>query len=177
MLHRIRLAAQSKTFNKLGGEVEVDETFIGAKARNMHADKRAEKIHGRGPEGKAIVAAVLERGGKVHAKVVSTRRKPELQALVRENVEAGSNLYSDALKSYDGLGEDYTYQVIDHAEAYVNGQIHTNGCENFWSLLKRGLKGTYVSVEPFHLFRYVDEQAFRYNNRKNMDDSDRFDFA
>jgi transposase-like protein len=177
MLQRGRLAMQSKLGGKLGGEVEVDETFIGAKARNMHADKRAEKIHGREPEGKAIVAAVLQRGGKVHAKVVSTRRKPELQALVRENVEAGSNLYSDALKSYDGLGEDYTYQVIDHAEAYVNGQIHTNGCENFWSLLKRDLKGTYVSVEPFHLFRYVDEQAFRYNNRRDMDDADRFNMV
>src|SRR5690348_9973771 len=92
MLHRIRLAMQSGTFNKLGGEIEVDETFIGAKARNMHADKRAEKIHGRGPDGKAIVAAVLQRGGKVHAKVVTTRRKPELQALVRDNVETGSNL-------------------------------------------------------------------------------------
>lgn len=176
MLHRIRLAMQSGTFNKLGGDVEVDETFIGGKARNMHRDKRAEKIIGRGPEGKAIVAAVLERGGKVRAKVVSTRRKPELQALVRENVEAGSNLYSDALKSYEGLSEDFTHQVIDHAEAYVKGNVHTNGLENFWSLLKRGLKGTYVSVEPFHLFRYVDEQAFRFNHREGTD-ADRFVMA
>src|SRR5439155_15877869 len=113
MLHRIRLAMQSGTFNKLGGDVEVDETFIGGKARNMHKAERACKITGRGPEGKAIVAAVLERGGKVHAKVVSTRRKPELQALVSENVEVGSNLYSDALKSYDGLAEDFIHQVID----------------------------------------------------------------
>src|ERR1039457_4802509 len=136
MLQRIRLAAQSKTFNKLHGDVEVDETFIGGKARNMHADKRAEKITGRGPEGKAIVAAVLERGGKVRAKVVSTRRKPELQALVRDNVEPGSNLYSDALKSYEGLNE-FEHQVVDHAVEYVNGNIHTSNCENFWSLLKR----------------------------------------
>jgi transposase-like protein len=93
--------------------------------------------------------------------------------MIREHVEPGSAVYTDALKSYDGLGE-FAHQVIDHAEAYVNGQVHTNGCENFWSLLKRGLKGTYVSVEPFHLFRYVDEQAFRYNNRENMNDSDRF---
>src|SRR5260370_655731 len=98
----------------------------------------------------------------------------ELQTLVTENVETGSNLYSDALKSYEGLAEDFTHQVIDHAEAYVKGQIHTNGLENFWSLLKRGLNGTYVSVEPFHLFRYVDEQAFRYNNRIDMNDGDRF---
>jgi len=103
------------TGGKLGGEVEVDETFIGGKARNMHADKRAEKITGRGPEGKAIVAAVLERGGKVRARVVKTRRKPELQSLVREHVETGANLYSDALKSYDGLDTEYAHQVIDHA--------------------------------------------------------------
>src|SRR3989454_1302587 len=174
MLHRVRLAMQDhKLGGKLEGEIEVDETFIGGKARNMHADKRAEKITARGPEGKAIVAAVLQRGGKVHAKVVSTRRKPELQALVRENVEGGSNLYSDALKSYDGLSEDFTHQVIDHAEAYVDGQIHTNNCENFWSLLKRGLHGTYIRVEPFHLFRYVDEQAFRYNHR-DLTDAERF---
>src|SRR5258708_9662543 len=175
MLQRIRLAAQNKTFNKLPGEVEVDETFIGGKARNMHADKRAEKIHGRGPDGKTIVAAVLERGGTVRAKVCSTRRKPELQAMVRENVEAGSEVFSDALKSYDGLDE-FQHQVIDHAEAYVNGNVHTNNCENFWSLLKRSIHGTYVSVEPFHLFRYLDEQAFRYNNR-NMTDLERFVFA
>src|SRR3989442_6002116 len=177
MLQRGRLAMQSKTGGKLGGSIEVDETFIGGKARNMHKAERARKITGRGPEGKAILAAVLERGGKVRAKVVDSRRKPELQALVRDNVEAGSNLYSDALKSYDGLDKDFTHQVIDHAVEYVNGQIHTNGMENFWSLLKRGLKGTYVSVEPFHLFRYVDEQAFRYNNRKDMNDSERFDLA
>src|ERR1019366_3286202 len=181
MLHRIRLAMQDeKHGGKLGGEVEVDETFIGGKARNMHAAKRAEKIKGRGPDGKAIVAAVLERGGKVRAKVVETRRKPELQALVRDNVAAGANLYSDALKSYEGLDE-FTHQVIDHAVAYVDGQVHTNGMENFWSLLKRGLKGTYVSVEPFHLFRYLDEQVFRYNNRATkrnpLTDSDRFDLA
>ncbi len=177
MLHRIRLSHQGKDGGKLSGEVEVDETFIGGKARNMHADKRAERITGRGPEGKAIVAAVLERGGKVCAKVVTDRRKPALQSLVRENVEAGASVYSDALKSYDGLGEDFTHQAIDHAEAYVNGQVHTNGLENFWSLLKRSINGTYVSVEPFHLFRYVDEQAFRFNNRDNMNDADRFDLA
>jgi transposase-like protein len=175
MLHRIRLAAQNKTFNKLTGEVEVDETFIGGKARNMHAAKRVEKIHGRGPDGKAIVAAVLEHGGTVRAKVCSTRRKPELQAMVRENVEVGSELFSDALKSYDGLDE-FQHQVIDHAEAYVNCKIHTNGLETFWSLLKRSIRGTYVSVEPFHLFRYLDEQAFRYNNR-TMTDLERFVFA
>src|SRR5580658_5349237 len=161
MNHRLRFALNEGSFgDKLSGEVEVDETFIGGKARNMHKDKRAEKITGRGPEGKTIIAAVLERHGQVRATVVGTRRKPELQALVRENVGVGSAVYTDALKSYEGLSE-YEHQVIDHAEAYVDGQVHTNGLENFWSLLKRSINGTYVSVEPYHLFRYVDEQAFR----------------
>jgi transposase-like protein len=181
MLQRARLAAQDpETGGKLGGEVEVDETFIGGLARNMHKDVKERKIQGRrGTEGKAIVAAVLERGGenrasRVRAKVVDTRKKKDLHALVKDNVKKDTTLYSDALKSYEGLGEDFTHQVIDHAVAYVDGQIHTNGCENFWSLLKRGIRGTYVSVEPYHLFRYVDEQAFRFNNRK-MTDSERFD--
>src|ERR1022692_1864426 len=177
MLQRARLATQGAYGGKLSGEVEVDETFIGGKARNMHKAKREEKITGRGPERKAIVAAVLERHGEVRASVVETRRKKPLQAMVHENVEAGSNVYSDALKSYEGLEQDFTHQVIDHAVAYVNGQVHTNGLENFWCLLKRGLNGTYISVEPFHLFRYVDEQAFRFNNRNDMDDLDRFKLA
>jgi transposase-like protein len=176
MLHRLREVMQDESTTKLSGEIEVDESFIGQKARNMHADERAKKITGTGGQGKAIVAAVLERGGKVRAKVVKTRRKPELQALVREHVEPKSALYSDALKSYDGLSEDYAHQVIDHAIEYVRGNVHTNGLENFWSLLKRGLHGTYISVEPFHLFRYVDEQAFRFNNRE-MTDSERFSFV
>ncbi len=176
MLQRARLALQSKNGGKLSGEIEADESFIGGKARNMHVAKRAEKIHGRGPDGKAIVAAVLERGGEIRAKVVKTRRKSDVQKLVRENVEAGSNLYTDALKSYEGLDE-FKHQVVDHAETYVNGQVHTNGCENFWSLLKRSIHGTYVSIEPFHLHRYIDEQAFRYNNRKDMNDAERFDLA
>lgn len=178
MLHRVRLGMQDANGGKLSGEVEADESFIGAKSRNMHKDVRARKITGTGPEGKAIVAAVLERGGRVRAKVMTTRKKKDLQALVRENVETGSNLYTDALKSYDGLDE-FTHQVVDHAVTYVDGAVHTNGLENFWSLLKRGLHGTYISVDPFHLFRYIDEQAFRYNNRNDADgepltDADRF---
>lgn len=185
MLQRARLAAQDpETGGKLGGEVEVevDETFIGGLARNMHKDVKERKIQGRrGVEGKAIVAAVLERGSKgnasrVRARVVDSRRKPQLQALVREHVEPGSALYSDSLKSYEGLSEDYTHQVVDHAVEYVNGNVHTNGMENFWSLFKRGIRGTYVSVEPYHLFRYVDEQAFRFNNR-TLTDSQRFDIV
>lgn len=177
MLHRVRLAMQDDvTGGKLGGEVEVDETFIGGKARNMHAGKRAARIKGRGPEGKAIVAAVLERGGKVRAKGVEKLKKADLQALVRDNVTPGSALFSDALSAYDGLGGEYEHQVVDHATEYVRDNEHTNGMENFWSLLKRGINGTYVSVEPFYLFRYVDEQAFRFNNRE-LTDGQRFEIC
>ena len=111
----------------------------------------------------------------VRTTVIANRRKKALQAEVRKHVQAGSALYTDALKSYDGLNE-FEHGVIDHAVQYVDGKIHTNGLENFWSLLKRGIKGTYVSVEPFHLFRYLDEQVYRFNNRK-LTDSERFDIA
>jgi transposase-like protein len=173
LLHRIRLAMQ-ESGGMLCGEVEVDETFIGGKARNMHASKRREKIHGRGPQDKAIAFGMVERGGQVRATAVDTRTKRELQQHIREAVEAGAAIFSDELKSYEGLDDDYKHAVINHAIEYVNGNTHTNTIENFWSLLKRGLHGTYVSVEPFHLFRYIDEQAFRYNYRKEFDDSDRF---
>jgi transposase-like protein len=169
MLHRIRYAQHTGNINKMTGTVEADETFLGGKARFMHADKRAEKIHGRGPTGKAIVFGLLERDtGKVRTSVVGTRRKHHLHTTTRENVEPKTALYTDALKSYDGLDE-YTHKVVDHAETYVDGVVHTNRLENFWSLLKRSIKGTYVSLEPFHLFRYLDEQSFRYNERKATD--------
>lgn len=182
MLQRARLALQPNSKVKLSGEIEADESFIGGKARFMHANKKAEKIHGRGPDGKAIVAAVLERGGEIRAKVVPSRRKGELYKHVAENVEKGSEVFTDELLSYDALNSEFKHQVINHAEEYVRDNVHTNGCENFWSLLKRGISGTYVSVEPFHLFRYVDEQAFRYNHRKHSDgevktDAQRFEIA
>ncbi len=173
--HRIRLALTMGTFNKLSGQIEADETFIGGKARNMHSSKRAKKITGTGGKDKAAVLGILERGGKVVTKVVENTRKRTLQQELRNHVLAGSAIFTDALKSYEGLDE-FQHEVIDHAVAYVDGEIHTNGLENFWSLLKRGIKGTYVSVEPFHLFSYLDEQAYRYNNRK-MTDSDRLDIA
>jgi len=174
MLHRIRLAQQGKQGGKLSGEVEVDETFIGGKARNMHKDKKARVITGTGGKDKTVVMGMMERGGKVRAMVVDNRRRPELQKQIREHVEAGAAIFSDELKSYEGLSADYQHAVINHAVEYVNDNVHTNGMENFWSLLKRGSHGTYISVEPFHLFRYIDEQAFRFNNRK-MTDAERFD--
>jgi len=169
LLHRIRLAMQAKSFEKLCGHVEVDETFIGGRARFMHKHKREEKIKGTGGYGKVAVMGLLERHGKVRVQVVENRRRRCLDGAVREHVEAGSNVYSDAFRSYSKLEDEYVHKVIDHAEKYVDGNVHTNGIENFWSLLKRMLKGTYVSVEPFHLFRYLDEQAFRFNKRTGND--------
>jgi transposase-like protein len=174
--HRIRFMLSMGPGNKLSGQVEADETFIGGKARNMHAVKRERVITGTGGKDKTAVMGILERGGKVRTKVVGDTKKKTLQAEIREHVLAGSALFTDALRSYEGLDE-FQHEVIDHAVAYVNGEVHTNGLENFWSLLKRGINGTYVSVEPFHLFRYLDEQAFRYNNRNGFADKDRFDLA
>jgi transposase-like protein len=182
MLHRIRLALQDEFFgSKLGGEVEVDETFIGGKARNMHSDVKQRRITGTGGRDKTAVMGILERGGYVRAEVVPSRKKSILQAEVKKHVEAGAALYTDFLMSYDRLASEYAHKIVDHAERYVDGQVHTNGLENFWSLLKRGIAGSYVSVEPFHLFRYLDEQVFRYNNRATKDnplnDADRFELA
>jgi len=173
LLHRIRLAMQTGTFEKLSGQVEADETYIGGLARNMHRSEHSRKITGTGGSGKVAVMGLLERNGKVRAKVIANANQATLHGEVREHVEQGAELFTDGWKAYSGLHQDYVHQVIDHAEKYVDGQIHTNGIENFWSLLKRGLKGTYVSVEPFHLFRYLDEQTFRFNERKGKD-ADRF---
>jgi transposase-like protein len=165
MDHRIRLGFSGSELGKLSGHVEADETFIGGKARNMHPGKRARRITGTGGKDKTAVMGILERGkdrtSRVRTAVVPNRKKNALQAEVRKHVEAGSALY------------DFEHQVIDHAIAYVDGKIHTNGLENFWALLKRGINGTYVSVEPYHLFRYLDEQAFRFNERK-LTDRERF---
>jgi transposase-like protein len=170
MLHRIRLAMQRGTFSKpLSGEVEVDETFIGGKARNMHRGDRARKIKGAGGSGKVAVMGLLERHGEVRTMVVPNVRRKSLHREVSKHVEAGSTVYSDALRSYDQLENEYVHNVINHSEEYVRGHVHTNGIENFWSLLKRSLGGTYISVEPFHLFRYLDEQSFRFNKRKDTD--------
>jgi transposase-like protein len=169
VLHRIRLAMQTGTFRKFSGDVEVDETFIGQKARNMHPEVRQRRISGTGGKDKAAVFGMIERDGEVRAMVVPNTRKRILQGAIREHVVPGSQVYSDQSHSYTGLSEDYEHATVDHAVEYVRGQVHTNTMENFWSLLKRGLKGTYVSVEPFHLFRYLDEQVFRFNRRKAND--------
>jgi transposase-like protein len=170
VLHRLRLALQHGSMDKVGGagkHVEVDETFIGGAARFMHSDRRRRMITERGVKDKTAVMGILERGGDVRVHVVGNRKKHLLETHVRAHVKAGSAIYSDNFASYDRLKNyGFQHQVVDHAEKYVDGQVHTNGLENFWSLVKRGLKGTYISVEPFHLLRYLDEQVYRYNNRK-----------
>jgi len=176
--HRIRLMLQDEYAAKLSGEVEADETFIGGKARNMHKSVHERRISGMGQSAKdkTIVMGVLERGGKIRTQLIPDRQKHTLQPVIRKHVDPGTALYTDEMGGYKGLSNEYLHQIINHAVEYVNGRVHTNGMENFWSLLKRGINGTYVSIEPFHLFRYLDEQSFRFNNRK-LTDSQRFDIA
>ncbi len=169
VLHRIRLAMQTGSFDKFDGTVEVDETFIGGKARNMHRAEVPRKIHQQPNKGKSIVVGALNRGGNVRANVVPNPQRETLQPYVRDNVSAGATVYTDAHSGYTGLEGEYTHRTVDHATCYVDGQVHSNGIENFWSLLKRGLHGTYISVEPFHLFRYLDERVFTYNHRDASD--------
>jgi transposase-like protein len=196
MLHRIRVAMQSGSFmKKMGGpgsEIEIDETYVGGKALKMHKSRRIkiQQIRSATPNwkatdrypGKTAVMGILDREQrKVRATVVPNVKRATLQSEIAKNVEKGSALYTDQAVAYDSLRKDYIHETVNHVEEYVRGQVHTNGMENFWSLLKRGLTGTYVAVEPEHLFRYVDEQVFRYNNRATKDnplnDSDRFMLA
>jgi transposase-like protein len=175
MLARLRMALHAEADGQFNGHVEADETFIGGRARNMHvATKKARRIrNGSQMDCKVAVMGLLERHGdgpsRVRAQIIPNTKRIHVQGAIREHVATGSSVYTDALMSYTGLSSEYVHNVIDHAERYVDGQIHTNGLENFWSLLKRALKGTYISVEPFHLFRYLDEQMYRFNNRKLTD--------
>jgi transposase-like protein len=193
MLHRIRLAMKDKSGMKLGGGAgssgacEVDETFIGGKVRNMHKSRRLaleqQKSSGLKNETKTIVAGILDREqGKVRAHVVPNRELTTLDSIVRSNVRFGSTVYSDDFNGYVALRSRFNHEALNKKlEGYVSGKVHTQGIENFWSLLKRGLSGTYVAVEPFHLSRYVDEQVFRFNTRKEgqrkISDAERFQQA
>ncbi len=171
MLHRIRLAMKTGSFLRLSGEVEADETYIGGKARNMHASERKRKgiAQGRHAGNKTAVLGMRQRDGDIVATVIPSATSHAIQPEVHHTVRRGSTLYTDAWHSYKGLDEDFVHEVIDHAERYVDGRVHTNGIENFWSLVKRGLHGTYISVEPYHLFRYLDERVFTYNLRDHTD--------
>lgn len=174
MDHRIRRAMETGSFEKMKGEVEADESFIGGLARFMHKDRREAAIKGTGGAGKVAVMGILERHGndgtsRVRAKVLKNVQRFMLHGEIRQSVESGAEMFTDAWVGYTGISPEYVHNVIDHAEKYAEGRVHVNGIENFWSCLKRGLKGTYISVEPFHLFRYLDEQVFRFNNRKATD--------
>jgi len=192
MLHRIREAMKHKSMFKMGGPggaVEADETFIGGKAANMHKSRKLKLQQIRGKQrlgdvylGKTAVQGILDRDlRQVRCKVIPNVRRETLQNEILKQVRYGSKVYTDSAPSYDLLHNRFVHEFVNHAERYVNGQVHTNGLENFWSLFKRNLRGTYVSVEPFHLERYLDEQAFRFNNRATKDnplnDSDRFILA
>jgi transposase-like protein len=185
MNQRIRKALHRGSFGnttKMGGpdtEVEADETFVGGLTKNMHKDRKLKLVQKGGVHGgKTVVQGILDRNlRQVRAEVVPNVTRETLQNVLLKNVKYGSKVYTDDAIGYDKVSYNFVHGVVNHAERYVNGRIHTNGLENFWSLLKRGLRGTYVAVEPFHLFRYVDEQVFRYNNRKNMTDAQRFALA
>lgn len=176
MLHRIRHAMQTGSFEKMSGTIEVDETFVGGKAKNMHKKKREERIKNTANSGKTIVMGILERSdeetgktSRVHARIIPNRTSETLHPPINSTVNTGSEVFTDGCKSYSGLSETYSHEFVDHAVKYVEGKVHTNSLENFWSLLDRSLTGTYVSVEPYHLLAYVDEQAFRFNERKDTD--------
>ena len=193
MLHRVREVLRLKTVEKLGtgGPVESDETFVGPNPQKMHKDKRArlQQIRGQNRRGdialgKTAVMGMLDRDAReIRCKVVPNIRRETLQNEILSNIHYGSKVYTDAALVYDKLGEIFVHEVVNHAIEYVRGQVHTNGMENFWSLFKRNLRGTYVSVEPFHLDRYLDEQMFRYNNRggkkpeERITDGQRFEIA
>jgi transposase-like protein len=179
MLHRVREALHVPAHGtKLGGEgaeLEADETFVGGRSKFMHRERRIKMMQDGTHRGKTVVQGILDRNlRQVRAQVVPDIKRDTLQNEILRNVKFGSKVYTDDTFGYDKLKFRFVHDVVNHAERYVNGRVHTNGLENFWSLLKRGLKGTYVAVEPFHLSRYVDEQVFRYNNRKDMTDADRF---
>ena len=173
VLHRIRQAMRNGSIEKLSGEVEVDETFIGGLGKNMHASKlKGVKIM-TGGSSKTAVMGIVQRRGRVRAQVIKSTTKETLQSVIAENVEAGSTVMTDAFSGYQKMSEDFKHEVINHSIEYVRDNIHTNSIENFWSLLKRTIKGTYISVAPEHLQKYVEEQAFRYNEREGTD-QDRF---
>ena len=185
MLHRLRLALGESVECKMGGNgpVEIDETFIGPDPRKMHSKRREERYKALNARPKVPVMGMLDRElRQIRAKVVPNVKRETLQNAILEQIEKGSTVYTDRAPGYDNLAaREYIHETVNHVEEYVRGQIHTQGIENFWSLLKRGLKGTYIAVEPFHLDRYIGEQVFRYNNRATKDNpltnSDRFALA
>jgi transposase-like protein len=188
MNQRLRLALKDTRTHKFGfgGPVESDETYIGPNPAKMHKDRKAKLQTYNDAKGgyvsKTAVHGILDRElRQVRAKVIPNAKREVLQNAILENVTPFAKVYTDEHLGYMGLEKQFIHKVVDHSREYVNGKVHTQGIENFWSLLKRGLRGTYVAVEPFHLDRYIDEQAFRFNNRATKDnpltDADRFALA
>lgn len=170
MLQRIRLAMKNGSIEMLNGSVEVDETYVGGKTKSKRRNPKTGKMMPTGPQdGKDIVMGLIERNGRVRASVVPNVKKSTLKPIIEKNVAPGAILYTDALSSYEDLRQKYKHHVINHSIEYVNGHIHTNGIENFWSCFKRTLSGTYTFASTEHLNRYLDEQIFRHNNKKEND--------
>jgi transposase-like protein len=190
VLQRLRLVLQVSN-QKLGGEnaiVEVDESFVGSDKKNWHQSKREKHQQTVRPvrvrtyqnrfTHKTAVIGMLDRNTRqIRAKVVPNVKKDTLQKEILGTIEFGSKVYTDQAVTYTSLRDQYIHETVNHAVQYVNGQVHTNSLENFWSLMKRNLQGTYVAVEPFHLDRYLDEQMFRFNNRIGYNDGTRFNKA
>jgi len=181
MLHRIRKAMEVGGFDKMDSPAEADATYVGGKAKNMHKGRREMLIQGRGAVGKTIIHGILQRTNgdnpsQVRADVVVADDAECLLPAVRRNVRYGQQVFTDAARAYGDLCLTHLHRAVDHSVAYAKGQVHTNGLENFWSLLKRSIGGTYVAVAPFHLRRYVTEQTFRFNARKG-NDANRFQAA
>jgi transposase-like protein len=177
MLHRIRKAMETDDFTKFNGPAEADTTYVGGLAANMHKARRERVIRGRGAIGKKAVHGVLQRStedspSRVRATVLEGEDNQE-RAHVGRSVALGAQVFTDDARAYDALGSTFAHQAVDHSREFVRGHVHTNGIENFWSVFKRALKGTYIHVAPFHLFRYTTEQVFRFNARKG-NDADRF---
>jgi len=174
MLHRIRKAMEIEGEDKFDGPVEADTTYVGGEARNMHAAKRKKKITGRGAVNKSIVHGILQRKtetqcSQVRTAVVGSDGGERLMPEIRKNVKFGAEVYTDTAGAYNDIGLTHWHRSINHSVEYVKGTVHVNGMENFWALFKRTLKGTYVAVAPYHLFRYAAEQAMRFNERKTND--------
>ena len=168
MGHRIRRAMESGSFQKMRGTVEADETFVGGRRR------ASAESPGRGPIGKTPVFGVIERGGEVRAYRVPDVKSRTLQENVVRNVELYANLYTDNNQGYVRLKHVYRHESVSHSTGeYVVGDVHTNSIENFWCLFKRSVKGTWVRPTAKHMDRYVTDQVFRYNKRKD-DDLGRF---
>lgn len=175
MIHRIRASMAKENNHKLSGEVEIDESFVSGKNKNRHKDKKVEKCQGRSYKDKVSVFGILERGGKMFAKVVPNTQARTLVSIVKKNVDVGSIIYTDGW-SYKGLEKKYTQMSVDHGKHFYGTtfvtddgeiiQVTTNRIENAWSVFKRTIKGTYIHVSKKHLQRYVDEFVFRFNTRK-----------